>query len=109
MAGGELGWYSGRCVFKWKGWAGEPFEERITLWQADSLEDAIELAEREAVSYAGANDAERVEFSQAYALADDSEIGNGAEIFSLIRDSELSPEDYIDTFFATGEEHTRDL
>lgn len=109
MADGEPGWYSVRCVFRWKDWEGEPFEERITLWRARSLEHAIGLAEAEAVSYADANGVEHIEFSQAYALADDSDIGDGAEIFSLIRDSELSPEDYIDTFFATGGEHSRDL
>ena len=30
---------------------------------------------------------------------------DGAEIFSLMRDSDLDPEDYLDTFFDTGEEH----
>jgi hypothetical protein len=26
-------------------------------------------------------------------------------VFSLIRDSNLDPESYLDTFFATGQEH----
>jgi hypothetical protein len=29
---------------------------------------------------------------------------DGAEVFSLIRDSQLSPDDYLNTFFDTGSE-----
>src|SRR5580704_1024093 len=32
------------------------YEERITLWRADSIEEAIELAEREADEYASSLD-----------------------------------------------------
>jgi hypothetical protein len=104
----EQGWYTVRCVFRWTSWEGRPFEERITLWRADSLDDAIELAEREARTYAEENGVERLSFSQAYQLSDGSELENGAEVFSLLRDSELTPDDYIDTFFSTGTEHAQD-
>lgn len=104
----ERCWYTVRCVFRWASREGRPFEERITLWRADSLDDAIELAEREARAYADDNGVEYLSFSQAYQFAEGAELVNGAEVFSLLRDSELAPDDYIDTFFSTGTEHTQD-
>ena len=98
-------WFAVRCVFQWETWEGAPFEERITLWRADSLDAAIETAEREARAYADENDVTYLSFAQAYALGDEGEIRPGAEVFSLLRDSALPPEQYLDTFFDTGREH----
>ena len=49
-SGGQPGWFGVRCVFRWS----QPltYEERITLWEADSLDDAIALAEMDAQAYA---------------------------------------------------------
>jgi Polyketide cyclase / dehydrase and lipid transport len=107
-AGGGEGashWYSVRCLFRWQGWEGRPYEERITLWRARSPAHAIELAEGEAGEYADGEAIEFLGFSQAYALRAESGIGAGAEVFSLLRGSDLAPEDYIDHFFDTGREH----
>ena len=101
----EPEWYSVRCVFAWSGWEGRPFEERITLWRAGSLDEAIELAEREARRYAEENGVEFLRLSQAYALGPGTGIDSGIEVFSLLRDSDLPAQAYIDTFFATGREH----
>ena len=38
-----MGWYSVRCVFQHG--AGGPYEERITVWEADGFDDAIERAD----------------------------------------------------------------
>ena len=105
MTDDELEWFSVRCVFAWSNWEGKPFEERITLWRARSLDHAIELAEQEAQEYAGENNLEDLHFSQAFAIAQGSEIGSGTEVFSLLRDSALAPDEYLDTFFSTGGEH----
>jgi hypothetical protein len=94
-------WYAVRCIFR----AGEAYEERITLWRAASLDDAIERAEAEARTYAAEllpDPDAYVGLAQAYALADPP--GDGAEVFSLIRDSPLEPEAYLDRFFDTGDE-----
>lgn len=99
-------WCSVRCVFRWTGWEGEPFEERITLWQADSLSHAIELAEAEAGEYARENGLHYVGLAQAYLLP--AGPGSGVEVFSLLRDSDLPPDDYLTTFFDTGREHQSD-
>ncbi|MFF0271126.1 DUF4288 domain-containing protein [Kribbella sp. NPDC004536] len=106
MADQDVAWYAVRCVFRSGRTAGADFaayEERITLWRADSFEGAIERAEAEAIEYAslGAPD-EYLGLAQAYRLADAP--GDGAEIFSLIRDSELAPRAYLDRFFDTGSE-----
>lgn len=108
VADDEPSWFGVRCVFAWSGWEGRPFEERITLWRARSLDHAIELAEREAEEYAKTNGLERLRLSQAYAIGEEDGIGSGTEVFSLLRDSDLAPEQYISTFFATGGEHTQD-
>lgn len=98
-------WYSVRCVVHWT--KRQAFEERITAWEAESFEKAIELAESEASTYA-ANDPEQqiqvVGLSQAYFVGPEPRIESGTEIFSLIRESTLEPSKYIDRFFDTGSE-----
>lgn len=103
-------WYAVRCVFRtaWMGEGPSPneqlYEERVTLWQASSLEEAIALAEDEAEEYAGDED-EYLEIAQAYQLYD--EPGHGAEVFSLMRASHLQPDAYLDAFFDTGKERAQ--
>jgi hypothetical protein len=105
-------WYAVRCVFRaaWHGVDGEVapreslYEERITLWQADSAEEAIALAEGEAAEYSEDDD-EYLELAQAYELFD--ELGHGAEVFSLMRSSHLEPDAYLDAFFDTGKERAQ--
>ena len=105
MTGDAKGWYSVRCVFQWNSWEGAPFEERITLWQAESLQDAIALAEAEATEYAADNGVAYLDLAQGYVLGSDTAPSQGSEVFSLLRDSGLAPADYLDAFFDTGSEH----
>ena len=101
-------WYAVRCIFRC-GWppklAGRAYEERITLWRADSFDHAIERAEAEAREYAttitGSPDA-YLGLAQAYRLPDAP--CDGAEVFSLVRASKRKPRAYIDRFFDTGKE-----
>jgi hypothetical protein len=103
-------WYSVRCVFQWTSYEEKPYEERITLWRATSIEEAVELAEKEAFEYAKSGyEMAYLEFAQGFALDEDEEPGHGVEVFSLIRDSELPQNEYLDKFFATGEEHLRHI
>lgn len=109
-----LEWYAVRCVFRsaWLETADHLppdehlYEERITLWQATSTEEAIALAEAEAIEYADEDD-EYLELAQAYKLVD--ELGQGAEVFSLMRSSSLDPDDYLDAHFDTGTERAQAL
>ena len=109
------GWFAVRCLYR-MGWPpadasfdGNRYEERITLWRANSSDEAIAKAEAEAEAYAAVIEeapSEYLGLGQSYALAD-SATEDGAEVFSLIRDSNLDAERYIDTFFETGDEHLR--
>lgn len=107
------GWFAVRCLFRsnWpppaKPFDGHCYEERITLWQAGSAQEAITKAEAEALDYAAVIEeapSEYLGLAQSYALYDSPD-HEGAEVFSLIRDSNLDPDSYIDTFFSTGREH----
>jgi hypothetical protein len=78
----------------------------VTLWRAESFDEAIAKAEQGGHSYV--DDNEHVEeftgLAQAYHLFDDPK--SGAEVFSRIRRSELDTHDYLARFFDTGQEGT---
>jgi pentatricopeptide repeat protein len=101
---GEPGWFGVRCVFRWS--RPPTYEERITLWQAASLDDAIARAEQEAAGYAERLGSEYLEIAQAYWIGADRP-EEGSEVFSLMRDSDLEPDDYLDAFYDTGNERQR--
>lgn len=97
-------WFGVRHVIR----NGPAYEERVTLWDASSFDEAIALAEPEAAEYASLlHDATVLYLFQAYELADPP--GHGREVFSLIRDSELEPSEYLDRYFDTGSERQSQL
>ena len=98
------GWYGVRCVFDHGVVHGaRAYEERVTLWQARDIDEALALAEADAAEYVeGLGGSRYVGLAQAYEMYDVP--GRGAEVFSLIRTSKLPPDDYVDTFFDTGAE-----
>ena len=100
-------WYGVRCIFGFESpsGTGQTYEERVTLWQATSEDQAIALAETEAATYAADGDASYLGFAQSYRLATDP--GQGAEVFSLMRDSQLPPDEYLDSYFDVGTERQR--
>jgi hypothetical protein len=93
-------WFGVRCIFEHP--ANGSYEERVTIWSADSFDAAIELAEAEANEHAEILSIRYLGLAQAYWIAD--EIGQGAEVFSLLRRSDLSPHEYVTSFFDTGKE-----
>ena len=95
-------WFSVRCILHHRHL--NAYEERITLWRAADIDQAVTQAEQEGRDYAhDLPDAQYAELAQAYQLVDAP--GDGNEVFSLIRDSSLPPDTYITTFFDTGTEH----
>ncbi len=98
------GWFGVRCVFRWS--RPSTYEERITLWEADSLDDAIAKAEAEARAYAERLNSEFLDIAQAYWIGADRPEA-GSEVFSLMRDSTLESDDYLDAFYDTGRERQR--
>ena len=100
----EARWFACRSVIRWLDLPTdkESYEERITIWCATSSTEAIAMAEAESAKYAAANELEDLGFTQVYEMFTNP--ANGAEVFSLIRDSELQPDEYLDSFFDTGNE-----
>jgi hypothetical protein len=97
-------WYAVRSLFRVGAEPETAYEERITLWQAGSADDALARAATEAAEYAEfAGATYLAEFGQTYHLAD-APPRDGAEVFSLVRDSALPPKPYVDRFFATAQE-----
>jgi len=104
----EAQWYTVRCIFRSDSDGdGFLYEERVTLWHAKDLDDAIALAEAEAAEYAENIEAEYLGLAQAYFLPDSDPPTSSAEVFSLVRESDLAPTDYLNRFFASGRERQR--
>ena len=99
--------FSVRSIFRWSPRADQKlkylYEERITLWQANNIDEAIEKAEKEAKEYIEDSDDEFLGLSQAFSLSEPVK-EDGIEIFSLLRESDLEPKEYLDNFFDTGYE-----
>ncbi|SOE75029.1 hypothetical protein SAMN05446589_5588 [Streptomyces sp. OV198] len=99
----EQSWYGVRSVFRHRELG--VYEERVTLWTAGSLDEAIGCAEAEAGEYCAAlGEAEYTGFAEAFRM--DGTPGVGAEVFSLMRESDLPSGAYVGKFFATGRERT---
>jgi hypothetical protein len=97
-------WHTVRCIVRWS--PDDVYEERLTLWQAATLEEAVLLAEGEAERYADSNGFEYTGLAQGYSMLDAPT--GGVEVFSLLRRSTLEPDAYLDRFFDTGEEQQQD-
>jgi hypothetical protein len=96
-------WFSARTIYEHDKPGDGLFEERIVLIRAADFDEAFRRAEEEAKSYAEAVGGTYTGYASLYELAEE-EIGDGAEVFSLMRDSDLPAEEYIEHFFATGNE-----
>ncbi|WP_410635504.1 hypothetical protein [Amycolatopsis sp. cmx-4-83] len=97
-------WFAVRCLFRWTHAGEEPYEERITLWRAADLGEALALAEAEAREYAERAEVSYLGLAQGYATGE-QELSPGSEVFSLLRDSSLPPAEYLERHFDTGGEH----
>ena len=102
--------FSVRCLFHWYSRPDQVrrhlYEERITLWTAKDIDQAIAFAEEEARAYASGSNDEYLGFCQAYALFEEAG-PSGIEVFSLLRESDLEPSQYLEAFFASGTERER--
>lgn len=98
-----MSWFSVRHVIR----NNDSFEERITLWEASSPDEAIAKAEKEAAEHVAmlGESYKVLDLFQSFELF--SPPGDSVEVFSLIRDSELAADDYVDAFFDTGTEYQR--
>jgi hypothetical protein len=85
----------------------DEFEERLTLWEAGGLNEALDKGEADAMRYAASVGSKAI-FVQVCPLVDGFAPKDGAEVFSLVRRSDLSSPDYLDRFVDTGTEFSRD-
>lgn len=99
-----MAWYGVRTFYRWPpGSDGlQAYEERVVLFEAQSAEGAIAMAEVEAAEYAEPIPFDVVGCVQSFQMFDTP--ANGAEVFSLVRTSDLDPDDYVTRFFDTGSE-----
>jgi hypothetical protein len=104
-------WYGAKCIFlhaDLKSEDGHLYEERIVLLKAESEDEAIDRAENEAKEYAqNLEGCSYLGYVNVFHVYDES-IGDGTEVFSLMRTSKLSKKKYLDRFFDTGKERTRE-
>ena len=103
-------WYGAKCIFlhtKIDSCPGQVYEERIILVKAENLDDAISRAESMAEEYA--NDLEGCSYTgfiDVFHIYDEN-IGDGVEVYSLMRTSNLSKDEYLNSFYDTGMERTQ--
>lgn len=101
-------WYGAKLIFRHvnnETGNSRSFEERVVLVHADTEEAASRRAEELAKEYEDSN-TEYTGFIQLFHIFDES-IGDGTEVFSLIRESQLSTDEYLDSFYDTGGECER--
>ncbi|MFC9295109.1 hypothetical protein ACFTWH_18655 [Streptomyces sp. NPDC057011] len=100
-------WYGARTFYRWLTWEDRPYEERVVLFRARSLDEAVELAERESAEYAGEGDLEVLDMVQAYRISDgDEEVGSGTEVFSRLHALDLPANAFLDRY-DSGPAHTQ--
>ncbi|MFB7512697.1 hypothetical protein [Streptomyces sp. NPDC056144] len=100
-------WFGARTFYRWLTWENQPYEERVVLFRARSLDEAMELAEREAADYAGEGDLEVLDMVQAYRISDgDEELRLGTEVFSKLHALDLPANVFLDRY-DSGSAHTQ--
>ncbi|MGW1136612.1 DUF4288 domain-containing protein [Streptomyces zhihengii] len=100
-------WYSARIFYRWLTWENRPYEERVVLFRARSLDEAIELAERESAEYAEEGNLEVFDVVQAYRISDgDEEVVAGTEVFSKLHALDLPAEEFLSRY-DSGPAHTQ--
>jgi hypothetical protein len=105
-------WYSVKCLFHHptRKADGEDFlyEERVTLWKAESFEEAHRMAEEEARRYAAEAKCVFVASTDSFHLFEE-ELSAGAEVYSSMRGSNLQPTAYRKTFCVTARDRLKPL
>lgn len=99
-------WYSIKCIFRHldsgkKSSNSFIYEERIVLIRAESDDEAIVLAEKNAIEYAKETDCEYLNFATSFHLFEENVV-SFTEVYSEMRGSNLESNEYLDYFYDTG-------
>jgi hypothetical protein len=101
---GKISFYGCKVLFRINIKSIWHYEERVVLVRASTFETAIKLAELEGDKYAESIRGERLNFIQIY-IAKEYDPGSlVSEVYSLMRKSNLTPDEYLDSFEDTGSE-----
>ncbi len=96
--------YGVRCIFECPkagfNTLNHLYEERITVWTAETEDEAIDKAIEEAESYAKKHRCTYAGLAQSFWMFTQLDI-NGVEVFSLLRESNLEVTEYLNAFFST--------
>jgi len=100
-------WYGARCIFLHSESNHGPkqmYEERIVLIRADSFDEAIARAEREAEEYC--RDLDGCEYLGHVNVfhINDEKLSAGTETFSSMQKSDLKPKEYLDLHYPDSPE-----
>ncbi|MBP7860299.1 DUF4288 domain-containing protein [bacterium] len=102
-------WFGVKTVYKFDALSNDcpdpVFEERVVLFRAVDFNQAINLAEEEALIYAKEGNCKFTGFVNAFIIAD--EPAEKIEVYSLMRTSKLSEQDYLDHYYDSGTELTQ--
>ena len=102
----EAQWFGVRCWFLFEASAvvaeaAQTYEERVTIWHADTLDEARSRAIAEADTYAGETGATRIDYvRETFRMFDPP--GEGIEVWSSMRSSWLPPDEYVARFVTEG-------
>lgn len=80
------------------------YEERTVVFRATNTENALNIAEKEAIEYAkNIGDIKFMGYSETFKLTD-NELDSGTEVYSCMRYSDLDASSYVKRFMKTGNE-----
>ena len=108
----DAGWHSVKGLFRWyfkDGGETSNVEERVVLFRAANLDEALDMAEREALTYCEEDPTanyliESMGWWNAYRIADEA-VGEGTEIHSRLMDTALSSKSFLRRYFPTSHNH----
>lgn len=107
----ENTWYAVKGLFRWyfkETGDTSNFEERVVVFWASSFDEALDLAEKEAITYCTEDPTAnfRIESLNAYmAYLIDEPIVSGVEVFSRLMDSDLTSEKFLRRYYPKSHEH----
>lgn len=83
------------------------FEERVVVLSAKGQDEAVGIAEAEAIQYAKEHKGSYLEWVSVYEAKESTLTFEGVqEIYSIMRHDDSSNDDYLDYFYDTGSERT---
>jgi hypothetical protein len=81
-----------------EGVVGGVYNEQLTMWIADSPEQACDLARSQTADYCRDVHEELLDYQEVWQMFD--YLRQGGEVFTSLRESSLDPDDYVSRYFS---------